>query len=135
MRTVFVCEKVGRGRERERRGLGEREGERKRERERERESKGGERSERALTGTVTIVSAMKRYLSQCKTKLPGKCPPVLMAVTPGKISVFVPAGPSMNLRSAREGDCCCCCCCCWQSHPLSSAAMKTGTSNSDDQEA
>lgn len=48
-----------------------------------------------LTGTVTIVSAINRYFSQCSTKLPLKCPPVLIAVTPGTISVFVPGGPSM----------------------------------------
>lgn len=37
------------------------------------------------TGTVTTVSAMKSFFSQCNTKLPEKCPPVLIAVMPGSI--------------------------------------------------
>lgn len=54
------------------------------------------------TGTVTIVSAMNSLLPQCKTKLPGKCPPVLIAVTPGTICLVVPLGPSMNSTRLSE---------------------------------
>ena len=49
-----------------------------------------------LTGTVTIVSAMNSFLPQCRTKLPGKCPPVLMAVTPGSTFSPAAAGPSIS---------------------------------------
>lgn len=61
------------------------------------------------TGTVTIVSAMNNFFSQCKTRLPGKCPPVLMAVTPGNTSSVVPAGPSIKCKACGVGGF-------WQSH-------------------
>lgn len=56
-----------------------------------------------LTGTVTMVSAMNNLFSQCKTRLPGKCPPVLMAVTPGSTSVVIPEGPLMKLNVCGVG--------------------------------
>lgn len=45
-------------------------------------------------GTVMMVSAMNRWSSQWRTKLPGKWPPAVIAVTPGRMTV---EGPSMNL--------------------------------------
>jgi hypothetical protein len=43
-------------------------------------------------GTVTMVSAMKSFgfaEAQCRTREPGKWPPHLMAVTPGRIGCVV----------------------------------------------
>ena len=61
-------------------------------------SNGAREGELELTGTVTIVSAMNNFFSQYKTKLPGKWPPVLMAVMLGRIFWLVPEGPSINWR-------------------------------------
>lgn len=41
-----------------------------------------------LTGTLTNVSAMNKWPSQCNTILPSKCPPTCMAVTPSTISSY-----------------------------------------------
>ena len=78
------------------------------------------------TGTVTIVSAMNSFRSQCKTKLPEKWPPVLMAVTPGSTSSVIPEGPSIKRNVCGVGGF-------WQSHFWSSADIYTGQLKALDQ--
>jgi hypothetical protein len=57
--------------------------------------------------------------SVCKTNDPGKCPPVVMACTPGKISV---TPPSSNLRMSHRSSL-------WH-HSASSPEIYTGQPNS-----
>lgn len=52
---------------------------------------------RFLTGTVTKVSAIRRCFFHSRTRLPGKWPPVLIAVTPGRMFVAI------SLIRRREG--------------------------------
>lgn len=44
-----------------------------------------EKERMRLTGTVTKVSATIRCFFQSRTRLPGKCPPVFIAVTLGRM--------------------------------------------------
>ena len=78
-----------------------------------------EHNANSLTSVTAIVSAVKSLPSQCKTRLPGKWPPSLTAVTPGMISLVMSFIHLIRFSLSSR-----------QSQLASSAARYSGQSNS-----